>query len=296
MKKLLIAMSAVATMCAFADTEKPAESAKAEAVEAEVEKSDDAPLFWGFANYGIYSGYQLYGNLVNCEPTLQGYIEGNLNLPLDLGYVGLGAWSNSDLTGRRWQSYHRSFNEWDFNVHYGRTFWFDDDQTWGIDYRFALVWYWYPNHGDHPKTHLTADINNYFSLVNPYITPFLNVIHEYHESKGTVLEFGALHNFQVSDAFSLKPSVTFVWRSREYNWCFPTEGFTNPPANCGLATYKLQLDATYMFTSWFGVFAKVAYCQTLDHSLRERAHRSSGDMYGKFPDFVWGGVGVCFNF
>ena len=62
---------------------------------AEVE-AEETPVFWGFANCGIYSGYQLYGSLLNNEPTLQGYVEGNFNLSVkdvDLGFLGVGVWS-----------------------------------------------------------------------------------------------------------------------------------------------------------------------------------------------------------
>jgi len=55
MKKLMMAALAAAAMTAFAEDEET-----------------EAPIFWGFGNYGLYSGYQLYGSLVNPEPTLQG--------------------------------------------------------------------------------------------------------------------------------------------------------------------------------------------------------------------------------
>ncbi|MBR4476002.1 MAG: hypothetical protein IKO87_00475, partial [Kiritimatiellae bacterium] len=129
-------------------------------------------LFWGFGNYGVYSGYQLYGSLVNSEPTLQGYIEGNMNLNWDdtnLGYVGIGIWSNTDLTDKRRDSYGKAFNEWDYNIHWGKTFWFDDDQTIGLDYRTSIVWYYYPHRrhngintprGDRRSTSTTMDWNH----------------------------------------------------------------------------------------------------------------------------------------
>ena len=266
-------------------------------------------LFWGFGNYGVYSGYQLYGSLVNSDPTAQGYLEGNMNLKwddADFGYAGVGLWSNSDLTGRRRNGYGRIFNEWDFNVHWGKTFWFDDDHTIGLDYRTSVVWYYYPHHmyqknrlyNKHDTKDTTMDWNHSFALLNPFLVPFLDVVHEYHETDGNLLQFGVRRAFGVTDDLTLTPSLTFVWRNTNYGWCFPHYG---KDANWGkinscLATMKLELDANYQLTENFGLFAKVAYCSIIDKDLRDAADISSGDDYGKLKDFAWGGVGVTVNF
>lgn len=284
MKKLMMAALAAAAMTAFAEDEET-----------------EAPIFWGFGNYGLYSGYQLYGSLVNPEPTLQGYAEGNANLSWDgtaLGYLGIGVWSNTDLTDRRRSSYGKAFNEWDFNVHYGYTYWFDDEQTWGLDYRTSVVWYYYPHRRHHHmgrSTATTMDWVHSFALKNPFVEPFFDWVHEYHENNADLLQFGLRRRCAVTDAFSLTPSATFVYRDHRYNWCFPTAGFTEFH-NGGLATAKLMLEANYQITDNFGLFAKVAFCTTMDKDLRDASDHSHGGNYGKYKDFAWGGVGVTFNF
>ena len=297
MKKLMAAVCAASMMAAFAAEEKKADAEKP----AEVEQKDGgAPLIWGFANYGIYSGYQLYGSLVNPDPTLQGYAELNFNLSvgdLDLGYIGPGVWSNSDLTRRR-KNLRGAFNEWDFNVHYGRTFWIDDDKTWGVDYRTAVVWYYYPPRKGYEHTHTTIDWNHSFAIVNPYVIPFLDVIHEY-TCHGTLLQFGLKRPFQITDSFSVVPSITFVGRNSRYGWCFPNYGLdpeSGEKIGGGLATMRIQLDATYMFTDWIGVFAKVGYNCITQNELREACDDRWADSYGTAKDFAWGGVGLCVNF
>lgn len=298
MKKLIIAAAVLAAGFAFAQETAPATAETSTESKAELDESEDAPFVWGFGNYGIYSGYQLYGSLLNSEPTLQGYFEVNFNIPADLGYLGVGVWSNTDLTGKRHASYRRAFNEWDPNIHWGKIFWFDDENTWGLDYRATVVWYYYP-HGHHQmhggKTDTTMDFNHSLSLVNPYIVPFVDFVHEYHENNSDLIQFGVKRGFEPVEKLTITPSATFVYRDHRYNWCFPTAGFTEFH-NGGIATMKLQLDANYQLTDNIGLFAKFAYCSIIDRDLRDAAEHGSGADYSQYKDFAWGGLGVAFNF
>lgn len=302
MKKLMFAAAVVSAFAAFAaDAAKPAE--------AEIEKNE-APIFWGFGSSGVYSGYQLYGSLVNSEPTWQTYIEGNANLMIkdvDFGYLGVGIWSNTDITDKRHGiPYQKSFNEWDFNVHWGKTFWFDDNQTWGLTYRTSVVWYYYPhrmyqkhkNAFNKSSFNTTMDWNHYFELANPYVVPYINVVHEYHESDGNLLQFGLKKMIAAGDNLSFTPYVEMVWRNTNYGWCFPHWGTDRnfEKINSCFATLKIGLDANYQINKYFGVFAKVAYCSVIDGDLRDAAECCTGDDYGKYKDFAWGGVGVSFSF
>ena len=299
MKKLMITLAAVATFTAFAD---------ADAKSAEVE-TNSAPIFWGFGNYGIYSGYQLYGSLVNDNPTMQGYVEGNVNVG-DLGYIGIGIWSNTDLTKRRSQnSLGNLFNEWDFNIHIGRTFWFDNDQTVGLEWRSFIQWYYYPcenySHG-RVTNHTTWDFNHSFALVNPYVVPYITAVREYSKGANLVV-FGLKKSIAVSDELTLTPYIEGVWRERQYNWCFPTAFNGTAPdgydcnKNSGIATAKIGLDCNWQLTDNFGLFAKVAYCSIVDGDLRDNVDKLNDFSYdwysyGTHKDYAWGGVGVTFNF
>ncbi len=322
MKTITLLSCCAAMACAaFAET-KPAAAAETTDPESKAELEEAAPAipwFWGFGNYGIYSGYQLYGNLLNSEPTLQGYFEGNMNLKfiddVDLGYFGVGIWSNSDLTDkRRGSGYHyrsanygngqygKAFNEWDFNIHWGKTFWFDDKQQYGLDYRCGFVWYYYPHrrHNDigNGSTMTTMDFNHWFTLKTPYVDLFLTYVREYHENNANLWEFGLKHTFvgdYLPQNLSLTPSATFVVRSHRYNWCFPTAGW-GETHNGGLATAKIGLDANYQLTDHIGIFAKVAYCSIIDNALRDAAEHGSCSDYSQYKDFAWGGMGLSFNF
>lgn len=311
MKKLMIAVVAAGTISAFAGESKD-----------EGVKVDEPSIFSFYADYGFYSGYQLYGSLLNRDPVLEGYAEVRAKLAFDdwdFGSVGFGVWHNTDLTGRRANNGNfgecsisrRAFNEVDPNLSWQKTFWFDDDNTIGLDYRMSFIWYWYPHNrasGDHAQ-YTTMDWNHSFALINPIVVPYVNFVHEYHESNGNLIQFGLKREFTFAQVEGLKltPFIEGVWRNRNYGWCFANYG--NEPdysdkLGAGLATVKLELDAEYWFTGNIGVFAKVAYCTTVDPNLREAASsvdnsnpaHFGNSVYGADKDFVWGGFGLKIAF
>ena len=302
MKKLFIAAFVAGSLI----------GAHAEAEAEAVQEESSAPVIWGFGNYGIYSGYQLYGSLVNNEPTAQGYIDVNVNV-WDFGYVGLGLWSNTDLTPRRrCNALGQAFNEYDPNVHFGRTFWFDDDRTWGLQWRSTIVWFYYPpknykGGNDHENHNFTTwDFDHTLELVNPYVTPFITIVREYKKG-ANLLDFGLKRTFQINDELSITPIIEFVWRERQYNWCFPTafnsevNGY-DCNKNSGIATGKIELDLNYQLTEHIGLFAKVAYCSIVDPDLRDNVDFLSSQghdwySYGAYAkDYAWGGIGISVNF
>ena len=194
-------------------------------------QAESAVSVWGFGDYGINSGYQLYGSLLNSEPTMSGYQEVNVNATvddLDLGSIGFGIWSNTDLTDKRRGLYGKAFNEYDPNIHYTRTFWFDDDHTWGLDYRTEVVWYIYPHHRGHHagnpaagrghyqscvSTMTTMDWNHAFELKNPYVTPYFKWVHEYHENKANLFLGGLQKRVgldEIAEGPALRPRADLV--------------------------------------------------------------------------------------
>lgn len=311
MKKLMIAAAACAAFAAFADEPKSDDSQAQANQPAEAEKEDGAPLFWGFGSSGIYSGYQLYGSLLNSEPTWQTYAEANMNLPWDIGSVGIGLWFNSDLTDKRHGLYGKWFNEYDPNIHFDHTFWFDDDKTWGLAYRTEVVWYCYPHHRGHHgpwsphgrsrnsqnsvSTFTTMDWNHYFELKNPFVTPYFKWVHEYHENKANLFLGGLKKTVGITDDISITPTWELVYRSHRYNWCFATDGWEELHGS-GMASSRLGFDLNWQFAEHIGLFAKLYWCHTIDHSLRHAAENGSGGDYGQYKDFAWGGVGVTWNF
>lgn len=308
MKRLMMAAFAAAAFTAFADA--PGDEAPDGGASPELEEEEDAPLVWGFGSTGVYSGYQLYGSLLNSEPTWQTYAEANVNLPWQIGSVGAGIWCNTDLTDKRRGLYGKWFNEQDYNVHFDHVFWLDHDKVWGLAYRTEVVWYYYPHHrGHHPgspaagrghyqscvSTMTTVDWNHYFELKNPYLTPYFKWVHEYHENKANLFLGGFKKKIEVLDDVSVTPTFELVYRSHRYNWCFPTAGWSELHGS-GMASSRLGFDLNWQFAANFGLFAKVYWCHVVDHSLRHACETGRGNDYGQYKDFAWGGVGLSWNF
>lgn len=296
MKKLMIAAVAAAAAFAYADEVK--EDAKPASELTKESSWTDAFSF--YANTGVYSGYQLYGSLVNSEPTIQGYAEVAARLSVDefdLGKLAVGCWFNNDLTGKRADhhgSVRRAFNEFDPQFSWSRNFWFDDEQQYGIFYKTSFVWYYYPHPSSSRKVDTTMDWNHYFEFVNPFVTPYINVVHEYHESDANLLQFGLKKAVGVGDSLTLTPTLEFVWRNRNYGWCFPNYGYNakGEKMNSCLATMRVGSDLSYRIADNVALFAKLYYCSIIDDDMRDAADYASGNAYGKYKDFAWGGIGI----
>ena len=94
--------------------------AEAPPVAADEEETDSPFAFDATLTADVTSGYLLYGALMNSQPCIQSGVETGASYDA-LGRFGVGAWSNSDLTGRR-HTFGKAFNENDFYLHYGRAF------------------------------------------------------------------------------------------------------------------------------------------------------------------------------
>ena len=88
MKRSIVFLAAALAYAASAESNSPVEA-------------DDEPLaFDATVAMDVTSGYLLYGALMNSQPCVQGGVEAGATYDA-LGRFGVGAWSNSDLTGRR---------------------------------------------------------------------------------------------------------------------------------------------------------------------------------------------------
>ncbi len=310
MKKMLIAALATGAICA-------AQAGDSTPLVGIGFESESPITIGAYGNYGINSGYQLYGSLLNSEPTMSGYQEIHADFridDLDLGQLAIGVWSNNDLTNKRRGLYGKAFNEYDPQIHWTRTFWFDDEKTWGLKYLTEFVWYIYPNnrghHAGNPAggrghyqssvhTMTTMDWNHYFELQNPYVTPYFKWVHEYHENKANLFLGGlkkkvALDEL-ITEGLSLTPTLELVYRSHRYNWCFPTAGWSELHGS-GMASLRLGTDINFGLTDHIGLFAKIYWCHTVDRSLRSAAEHGYGNDYGQYKDFAWGAIGLEFYF
>lgn len=314
MKKLLLfTFTLTLASIALADiSARPANDKFIEDVEAVHEDHPEGLPIFAFAAYGVQSGYQVLGSVVSRDPVIQGYSEINCFLPYNLGFFGFGLITNTDLGHHHHQIMSRWFNEWDPNVHWDKTFFFDDDHLYGLNYRSTINWYIYPTGRiDHkhrngtcppyiPSIPTSMEWIHYFGFQNPYVTPFVEWRHEYLVYDADLWKFGLKKEVQVSDTVKITPYVETVLRSKEYVWCFPTEHSAKGPVHGSWGSLTLGLNCHWQLTEHFGLFANVAYCRLMSEHLRDMADRVTHEInkyeIGTMKDAAWGGVGITVNF
>ena len=120
-------------------------------------------------------------------------------------------------------------------------------------------------------------------------------MHEYHENKANLFLGGLKKTIGLTDEVTITPTWELVWRSHRYNWCFPTAGWSELHGS-GMASSRLGFDINWQFAEHLSLFAKVYWCHIIDHDLRHACETGSGNDYGQYKDFAWGGVGLAWNF
>lgn len=255
----------------------------------------EAGVTWDAAlNFDVTSGYLLYGALFDSQPCAQTGVEGGGSCG-GWGRLGLGAWSNSDLTGRRRPCFPRAFNENDFYIHYGNRFGITDDIAFSL--RLMHMWYWYPHTSKATGKGCSSKREIYVigSLENPWIVPYGMVTHEWLLTGGTYLELGLRRGFEIADGLTLTPVFSGNWLSRDYMTIFPApaDGLRRSCAP-GMGCLRLALMAEYAVTENFSLRARIDYVSLVNDEVRRAVDAAVGSTYEK--DFVWGSVGFTVRF
>ena len=257
---------------------------------AEAEPIDDAVALDATATMDVTSGYLLYGALMNSQPCAQGGVEAGAAYG-GLGRFGVGAWSNSDLTGRR-ATFGKAFNENDFYLHYGRAFEIAEDVSFNL--RAMHMWYWYPHSTGRTRKGCPSKRELYLigSFENPYVVPYCMWTHEWELTDGTYFECGLRRRCEVAEGFSFTPSVSGNWLSHGYMTIFPA-----PPGErsceAGVGCLRVSLLAEYVVTAHFSIHARIDYVSLVNDELRG-AVRDAKSPY--MNDFAWGSVGCSYSF
>ena len=275
---LLIALSAVSV--AFADSE------------VETEEKEESPLSLdATVTADVTSGYLLYGALMNSQPCVQGGVEAGETYDA-LGRFGVGAWSNSDLTGRR-HTFGKAFNENDFYLHCGRAF--EISESVSFDFRAMHMWYWYPHSTGHTRKGCPSKRELYLigSLENPYVVPYAMWTHEWELTDGTYFECGLRRRCELGGGFALTPSFSGNWLSHGYMTIFPAPAGEDA-CEPGIGCLRLSLIAEYAVTKNFSVHARIDYVSLVNDELRGAVRDARNSPY--MNDFVWGSIGFSYSF
>ena len=282
MKRNLMMPLAVALACTiFAEQDSPSEA----------EPADDPIAFDATVTMDVTSGYLLYGALMNSQPCVQGGVEAGASYDA-LGRFGVGAWSNSDLTGRR-HTFGKAFNENDFYLHYGRAFEISENVS--FNFRAMHMWYWYPHSTGHTGKGCPSKRELYLigSLENPVVVPYVMWTHEWELTDGTYFECGIRRRFEVMNGLSLTPSFSENWLSHGYMTIFPAPSGEDA-CERGIGCLRLSLVAEYALTESFRVHARIDYVLLVNDELRGAVDNASNSPYMK--DFAWGSIGCSYSF
>ena len=249
---------------------------------------------WTFdatATADVTSGYLLYGALMNSQPCAQGGV-GAGAAPDALGRFGVGAWANSDLTGRR-HTFGKAFNEDDFYIHYGRAFEIAEKVAFNL--RLMHMWYWYPHSTGRTGKGCPSKRELYVigSLENPYVVPYAMFTHEWELTDGSYLECGLRRRCDVGGGFSLTPALSGNWLSHGYMTIFPAPRGEDA-CERGVGCLRASLIAEYALTERFSLHARIDYVSLVNDELRGAVRDARNTPY--MTDFVWGSVGCSLSF
>ena len=239
----------------------------------------------------VTSGYLLYGALMNSQPCAQGGVEAGASCR-SLGRFGVGAWANSDLTGRR-HTFGKAFNEDDFYLHYSRAFAFTEKVAFSL--RLMHMWYWYPHSRGRTGKGCPSKRELYVigSLDNPYVVPYAMFTHEWELTDGSYFECGLRRRWDLGGGFALTPTVSGNWLSHGYMTIFPS-----PPGEraCepGLGCLRAALIAEYAVTTHFALHARIDYVSLVNDEVRGAIRAAHHSPYR--DDFVWGSIGCSYSF
>ncbi len=249
---------------------------------------------WTFdatATADVTSGYLLYGALMNSQPCAQGGVEAGASNDL-LGRFGVGAWANSDLTGRR-HTFGKAVNEDDFYIHYGRAFEIAEKVSFNM--RLMHMWYWYPHSTGRTGKACPSKREVYVigSLEKPYVVPYAMFTHEWELTDGSYLECGLRRRCDLGGGFSLTPSVSGNWLSHGYMTIFPAPRGEDA-CERGVGCLRGSLIAEYALTEHFSLHARIDYVSLVNDELRGAVRDAHNTPY--MNDFVWGSVGCSLSF
>ncbi len=253
--------------------------------------SDDTVAFDAVLTADVTSGYLLYGALMNSQPCAQGGVEAGVSQSA-LGRFGVGAWANSDLTGRR-HTFGKAFNEDDFYLHCSHAFELSEKVAFNL--RLMHMWYWYPHSTGRTGKGCPSKREIYVigSLENPLVVPYAMFTHEWELTDGSYLECGLRRRCDLGHGIALTPSVSGNGLSHGYMTIFP-----RPPGKSaceqGMGCLRGSLIAEYAVTAHFAVHARLDYVSIVNDEVRGAICAAHHSPYRN--DFVWASIGCSYSF
>lgn len=250
---------------------------------------DETPVMSIEASVNLHSKYMTYGVIDGKDPIL---VPGVTATFFDCAYIGVE--SIFDLTkgnGKRGGYGNRAGKYTTLDAFVGLAHEFDLGETIGtLGVDFGYMYEYMPRSVG--EVWDTQYLMLEMTLGGHWLEPTLYVERDLMADNGTYVNFSLAHTFELSDSFSVTPSIGQGFgnslRTKGY---FSEVGKVGEYDHAGLMDTTIKVDFEYAITDWLTLGAYVAYYDYLfDDRMREAAAAYNGE-WGARQDKTWNFVG-----
>ena len=308
MKKLMIALGAVAASAALLTAqaeEAPVQEqpANSEAEETEMSEEEETPLFEASLTAEVNSAYVSHNRIFSDTPVAQYDIWMQMNLPENFGWFAVDVWANQELNKRH--SSHKSYNnggkqfggigEFDYEIVYGNS-------IGPVNFTASHLWYTYPR--------CTHDFDNKWGSQkfwtvgaeydNEFVVPSIKFYWEYcHNNKpddAFMIDFALSRGFDITEQLSLTLTSKTTLYTSEYAKYISDGELTDTV----FGGWDNGVALNYAVTDNLSVGAHLNFLYKLDHRVRHCTHWDSysagGENVSTHDGMLYGGVSASLSF
>ncbi|MBR0197653.1 MAG: hypothetical protein IJQ34_05935 [Kiritimatiellae bacterium] len=300
MKKLMVALGAVAATAALftaqaQETSVQDQPAKSEEVEMEDSEEDDTSPFEVALQAEVNSAYVSHNRIFSDTPVAQYDLWFQMNLPDSFGWLAADIWANQELNKR-----HSSRNNGNGGRQLGGIGEFDYEIVYGnsigpVNFTASHLWYTYPRCNWGSQKFWTFGVE----YDNEFIVPSVKYYWEHYShndpNEAFMIDFALSRGFKITEALQLKITSKTTLYSSDYAK-YISGGELNETVFGG---WDNGVALSYALTGNFSLGAHLNYLYKLDHRVRHCPGWDSysvGGGHSTHDGLVYGGVSATLSF